>query len=108
MRKLVGQSFTCEITEDDIALGLHGHPFGCPVARAIERAINRPKHVVSVFPKEAALLTGRPLHRRIIGSIDLPAPILRFIKDFDKGREVKPLTFVATIEERIGDPHAIK
>lgn len=77
-----------EVTADDILRGRARDCKGCPVARAISRALGVAASVgsMSFFLGESPCLP-------------LPAPVLEWVGDYDAGRPVAPLSFLLELPE---------
>lgn len=76
------------VTEDDIEKGTRCHAFSCPIARALKRMKYEDVTVSNyllLFKNNTGISDFFILSRRAV----------KFIKDFDTNKKVKPFTFTA-------------
>ena len=86
---------TIEVTSSDIANGIRGAASSCPVALAVNRAIEKQysafatRSSISIFDDD-----------RWINDHQCPKPVAAFIEQFDAGEPVQPLTFILKLNKR--------
>jgi len=78
-----------EVNKFDILMGARFCPLFCPVSRAISREIGGYCRVSSNLVFD---LKGIKLFK-------LPKEVIKFIDDFDKGKEVEPITFELEVND---------
>lgn len=82
------KNITVKVTQEDIDRGGR-HCFNCPIAEATWRALRGQYDVIVI--SEFICISGE-------GGFNLKIPLSRqlkkFIRDFDRGRRVRPLLFV--------------
>ena len=86
---------TVHVTRDHICRGDQNSLWGCPIALALQETCGW-SSLICVISNEATDLDdsgGR------IRNADLPAEAVRFIKDFDAGRDVSPFEFEIAVSE---------
>lgn len=78
---------TCRVTQRDIEQGIPQNGYYCPIARAVERALDKRK------PKGRQVIVGT--HDVSVDGcwIRLPLRALKGRYDFDHGHHVSPFTF---------------
>lgn len=79
------------VTQEDIERGLPGSRCWCPVARAIKRTLYGK-------PGDTQIPDARVTVSNVIVDIDgghavLPFSVIEWIENFDKGCDVKPISF---------------
>lgn len=80
------------VTQSDIDFEGDG-PNLCPISLSIANALNVGCNCVSVYEDEIILYLGRiPIHMKP------PPDVVRFIKDWDDGKAVKPFGFCLYFE----------
>lgn len=88
---------TIEVTPEDIAAGVPVTSRYCPIAFAVKRVFPK-AFSVSVSPIDITIgrggLVGRPTD--VMAHYRLPMSASRFIRAFDAGGQVEPITFEAT------------
>jgi len=80
------------VTRGDIRAGQHWSPYGCPIALAVSRAY--PDYAVGVSRISIQLSQLGEYQWRA----DLPNECQQFIRDFDYGKEVAPISFQLKME----------
>jgi hypothetical protein len=92
--------FPIDVTHQDIRLGTRDNNQNCPVGLAWRRCLAK----AITAEEEAARQERRNSHAiscpqmAFCGGATIPPPILQFIRDFDAGRPVKPITGIISIE----------
>lgn len=84
------RTVTVEVTQDDIDAGRRKSCFGCPVARALRRAVGGDAWVVG--PSWARALADA-------AALPLPPEAARFVRSFDDRSPVSPFTFTLELPE---------
>lgn len=81
-----------EVTSEDIRLGKRNNCWKCPIARAITRKLNVPlvRQFVEVSPTIVFLEENRD---NVLFRAKLGIRAIRFIRRFDKKKEVFPFRF---------------
>lgn len=88
-----------EVTADDIAKGKRKSCDACPVARAIHRATGDGWNAVVYKDNCIAVADDDDWDRE---EFTPPPEVAQFVKDFDAGRPVTPITFDLPIDELVG------
>lgn len=87
-----------EVTREDIARGVPCHPSGCPIWFAARRALSTALgREVWCRVERCFVGVGRD---EPYAHASLPLPARDFIRDFDSGEDVQPITFQLTIERK--------
>ena len=91
---------TINVTQDDIDNGEPACNSACPIALAMQRVFGKDAHVgTEHFWPWATEFPDMPV------TGDLPDEAKDFVRDYDDGLPVEPITFQASYEE---DPYARK
>lgn len=88
------QKIKIQVTDADIRLGKPG-PKSCPIALALNRAIFGTK--IGPIEVEQGFLSLKGNSKLTMQSVNLPDVAATFIRDFDRGLEVKPITFSVNV-----------
>ena len=87
---------TINVNEHDIKHGLIGVCHHCPIARAVRRAVgNITPGAVAVAPNGMSFKDDKGYW-----TAKTPERAKQFINDFDDRKEVKPIRFTVTFEQR--------
>lgn len=102
------KTITFDITAEDIQLGKRGHPELCAVGRALTRSLRAtdgPGRFVSIYPEggkayNIVIDQGRFYRYACVENlIVLPFDVVQFIKNFDDGKKVNPVTLTVQLME---------
>jgi hypothetical protein len=86
---------TVEVTQEDIDNGKRGRCFSCPVALAIQRAINKIYGISSGSVTSLHIMYCNSHNDLVV--LETPEYVRQAIKWFDRTGQMKPFTF--TLEE---------
>jgi len=78
------------VDEEDMRKGLRGYPTSCPIARAVKRQV--PGVYVSVGRSHIQFF-NQETEGGFLGQYELPDQARDFIRDFDAGMNVEPISF---------------
>jgi len=84
------------VTKNDIRQGQMNSPTSCPVALAVQRATKDHRSTVGYLAIHIRQ-TDNSVTR--IMDFALRGPVLSFVRAFDKGKRVKPLSFTLPIKK---------
>ena len=86
-----------QVTENDIDSGAQDSPTDCPIARALRRACPNSQFVY--VGDDFASLNRIPCELSNCKQIDLPEVAREFVRQFDKGGDVEPISFEMQIPD---------
>ena len=95
MVTVVSNNLTIKLLDKDIIDGVVGNLRHCPIAKAMNRAMDDPQGRLKLHKYYRWVWEGRDKHERVI--IPLPQEAISFMRTFDIKMKAEPIEFTVVI-----------